>query len=127
MGKLSRDKGKRGERAWRDELRNAGFTAHRGQQFSGGGDSPDVICEEMASLFHCEVKFVERLNIRQAMDQAEADASLSAQIPYVAHKTSRQPWLVTVRAQDFLDMARSFLADHSTHPTNSTRGGHDAS
>jgi Holliday junction resolvase len=84
----SRAKGARAERAWRDELRNAGFTAHRGQQFSGGGDSPDVICEEMASLFHCEVKFVERLNIRQAMDQAEADASLSAQIPYVAHKTS---------------------------------------
>jgi hypothetical protein len=35
----SREKGKRGERAWRDELRAAGYDARRGQQFSGSPDS----------------------------------------------------------------------------------------
>ena len=56
----SRQKGARGERMWRDELREAGFTARRGQQFAGGTDSPDVICEELNNL-HMEVKFVQSL------------------------------------------------------------------
>ena len=68
----SREKGKRGERQWRDELRAHGFQARRGQQFSGSPDSPDVVCEELAWL-HFEVKAVERLNIEDAMDQARRD------------------------------------------------------
>jgi len=43
----SREKGKRGERQWRDELRANGYTARRGQQFAGSPDSPDVVCEEL--------------------------------------------------------------------------------
>ena len=31
----SREKGKRGERQWRDELRANGYMARRGQQFAG--------------------------------------------------------------------------------------------
>ena len=65
----SREKGKRGERQWRDELRAEGFHARRGQQFAGGADSPDVVCEELRG-FHFEVKAVERLNIEDAMEQA---------------------------------------------------------
>ena len=38
----SREKGKRGERRWRDVLREAGFLkAYRGAQYHGGADSPD--------------------------------------------------------------------------------------
>lgn len=44
----SRQKGKRGERLWRDQLREQGFTARRGQQYAGGIESPDVICEELS-------------------------------------------------------------------------------
>ena len=58
----SRAKGARGERLWRDELRKEGFTARRGQQFAGGTDSPDVICEELKWL-HQEVKFVQNLSL----------------------------------------------------------------
>ena len=47
----SRAKGARGERLWRDELRAQGFTARRGQQFSGSPDSPDVVCEELKEPF----------------------------------------------------------------------------
>jgi Holliday junction resolvase len=101
---------------WRDELRKHGFNAHRGQQFAGGGDSPDVVCEELKAILHPEVKFVERLNVREAMKQAERDAG--ERMPYVAHKTAREPWLVTLHADDFLDLVRSYLADHPTPNLN---------
>ena len=39
----SREKGKRGERQWRDELRANGYGARRGQQFCGSAESPDVV------------------------------------------------------------------------------------
>ena len=94
-------KGKRGERAWRDELLAHGYQARRGQQFSGSPDSPDVVCPDLPGL-HFEVKVVEKLNLGQAMDQAARDAS--ARIPVVAHKRNRGPWLVTMRADDWFKM-----------------------
>ena len=63
----SREKGKRGERQWRDELRANGYGARRGQQFSGSAESPDVVCEGLPWI-HFEVKAVERLNIEEAME-----------------------------------------------------------
>lgn len=98
-----RAKGARGERLWRDQLREAGFTARRGQQFSGGTDSPDVICEELKNL-HMEVKFVEALNLQKACEQAERDAGLKAWI--VAHKRNRTDWKVTMDAGLFFQLLR---------------------
>src|SRR5512136_2048216 len=71
-GSGCREKGKRGERQWRDELRAHGYMARRGQQFAGGADSPDVVCDELAWI-HFEVKALERLNIEEAMEQARRD------------------------------------------------------
>lgn len=99
----SRAKGARGERLWRDMLRQAGFSARRGQQFSGGSDSPDVICEELASL-HMEVKFVESLNLEKACEQADRDRGVKPYI--VAHKKSRSGWKVTMDAQFFFALLR---------------------
>lgn len=99
----SRAKGCRGERLWRDELRAAGFTARRGQQFAGGTDSPDVICEELKNL-HQEVKFVENLNLIKATEQAERDGAGKPWI--VAHKKTRTPWLVTMNAELFFKLLR---------------------
>jgi Holliday junction resolvase len=99
----SRSKGARGERMWRDELRAAGFTARRGQQFAGGADSPDVICAELAGL-HQEVKFVETLSLEKACEQAERDGGGKPWI--VAHKRSRTPWLVTMNAELFFRLMR---------------------
>lgn len=104
----SKKKGARGERLWRDVLRAAGFTAHRGQQFSGGSESPDVVCEEMQEGFHPEVKVAERLNVREAYDQAVRDSS-DNQIPYVAWKKNRKPWLAILGADDFLKIANVYL------------------
>jgi hypothetical protein len=101
----SREKGKRGERRWRDMLRAAGFfKAHRGVQFQGGRDSPDVQCPELPGL-HFEVKAVERLNVWDAMAQAVRD-SAGRKTPVVAHARNRSGWLVTMRAEDWLDLVR---------------------
>jgi Holliday junction resolvase len=99
----SRQKGCRGERLWRDVLREEGFTARRGQQFSGGTESPDVICDELKSL-HMEVKFVERLNLEQACEQADRDRGVKPYI--VAHKKSRSGWKVTMEASLFFALLR---------------------
>lgn len=99
----SNRKGKSGERAWRDQLKSAGFDARRGQQYSGNPDAPDVVCPELDWL-HPEVKRVERLNIHDAMDQAVNDAG--DKTPYVAHRRNRKPWLVTMLAKDWLLLMR---------------------
>jgi Holliday junction resolvase len=51
----SNQKGKRGEREAAAFLTDEGFPARRGQQFAGGTDSPDVVCESLSGL-HFEVK-----------------------------------------------------------------------
>src|SRR6476646_283959 len=95
----SREKGKRGERQWRDELRAQGYAARRGQQFSGSPDSPDVVCDELRWI-HFEVKAVEKLNIDDAMDQARRDAA-GEKVPIVAHKRSFRPRLITMEEETF--------------------------
>ena len=109
----SREKGKRGERRWRDVLRDAGFQkAHRGVQYSGGTDSPDVACPELP-LIHFEVKAVEALNIWRAMSQSITDAG-AHKIPVVAHTRNRSGWLVTMRAEDWLALIRE--SSHVAQP-----------
>lgn len=94
-------KGKSGERAWRDELVSHGYSARRGQQFSGSPDSPDVVCSDLPG-FHFEVKVVQRINVNAAMAQAVADAA--EKTPVVAHKRNRGDWLVTMLASDWFEM-----------------------
>ena len=109
MGRVSRNKGKRGEREWAHFLRDHGFDSRRGVQHSGGPGSPDVVCDAMAG-FHCEVKRVERLNIYDAIDQARRD-SLPEQIHYVAHRKNNCRWLVTVDGEDFMKLVRAYIED----------------
>ena len=98
----SRAKGCRGERLWRDVLREEGFTARRGQQYAGGTDSPDVLCEDLN--LHMEVKCVESLNLTGATEQAARDSAGKPWI--VAHKKNRTPWLVTMNADTFFKLLR---------------------
>lgn len=103
----SNQKGKIGEREWRDQLRAAGYmSARRGQQFSGSPDSPDVICPQL-DAFHFEVKRVQKLNIVDAMDQAKRDAGTRA--PIVAHRRNDCEWLVTMRAADWFHLVREAM------------------
>ena len=107
----SREKGKRGERQWRDELRAQGFAARRGQQFAGSPDSPDVVCEALAYL-HFEVKAVERLNIEDAMEQSRRDAG--QKVAVVAHRRNFRRWLVTMEAESFFQFLRGTLPPERT-------------
>ncbi len=107
----AREKGKRGERMWRDELRANGYAARRGQQFSGSPDSPDVVCDSLPWM-HFEVKAVEKLNIEDAMDQARRDAL--GKVPVVAHKRNFRSWLVTMEAETFFAF---LMGDLPTDPS----------
>jgi len=100
----SREKGKRGERQWRDELRANGYMARRGQQFAGSAESPDVVCEEL-KWAHMEVKSTERFNVYDAMDQA-APRCRSARVPLVMHKRNFRRWLVVMEAETFFRLLR---------------------
>ena len=97
----SRAKGKRFELAWRDRLKEYGFEARRGAQFSGSNESPDVVANHPG--WHAEVKAVEKLNIETAMLQAIRDAGENL-LPYVAHKRNKTPWRVTVDSDTFLGL-----------------------
>lgn len=100
----SRAKGARGERQWRDQLRAEGYTAKRGQQFAGGQDSPDVVCEELKGKLHFEVKCVQNLNLDKACEQAERDANGIAWA--VASKKNGKHWKVTMSSDTFFKLLR---------------------
>lgn len=87
----------------RDLFRDVGLTARRGQQFSGGADSPDVIVPQLAGDWHLEVKWVQGIvgaKMRSAIMQAQQDASEKAWT--VWHKENDCQWLVTLDAREFV-------------------------
>ena len=120
----SRDKGKRGEREFAALLSEHGFQARRGQQFSGGVDSPDVVSEALAWL-HVEVKRVQNLNLTDACVQAEGDCGGKPWI--VAHRRNHSPWLITMRAEFFFALLREFEPQrHGDTETAATRANRTA-
>ncbi len=104
MGLRSKTKGKVGEREAAAALNEMlGTDCRRGVQYQGGTDSPDVI--GIAGV-HVEVKRVEALNIRKAVEQATVDAG-EGKTPIVLHRQNRTPWLVTCRLTDLPSLARA--------------------
>jgi Holliday junction resolvase len=89
MGKMSRDKGKRGELELSRFLIQNGHPARRGQQFKGTPDSPDVICESLP--IHIECKRTETLSVYKAIEQANADSDLPG---VVFHRRNGRDWVV---------------------------------
>lgn len=100
----SKAKGGRGERELAAALREYGYDAHRGQQFAGGVDSPDVYG---LPGIHIECKRVERLNVSEAYRQAERDAEGKA-IPAVFHRKNREKWMVTMSLDDFMEIYKTW-------------------
>jgi Holliday junction resolvase len=96
----SRAKGATGERELAEKLREYGYTARRGQQFSGANGDADVVG---LPGYHIECKRVERLNIDEAMAQSVRDARVG-EIPIVCHRKNRKDWLVTIRFKDFMEV-----------------------
>lgn len=102
----SRAKGKRGELELAKVLREYGYDAHRGQQYKGGADSPDVTG---IPGYHIEVKRVERLDLDAAMEQSIRDAG--EDVPLVIHRKNDKPWKVTMLLPDWIEMERRTHAE----------------
>lgn len=103
MGKMSREKGKRGEREIASKLREYGYNCHRGQQFSGANGDADVVG---LPGVHLEIKRVEKLNLYDAMSQAIRDANAAEfeEYPVVMHRKNNCEWLVTMRFDDWIHL-----------------------
>lgn len=102
MGKMSRDKGKVGEREFARLCRNHGYDAKRTAQFRGNtGAAGDV---EGLPGIHAEVKRTEALRVWDYMNQSKHDAVAAAkgEIPIVAWRKNNHPWLVILEFEDFV-------------------------
>lgn len=107
IGRSSKRKGKIGELEVVNLLKAAGYNTHRSVQYCGAtGDAPDVVVEGLP--LHIEVKRVERLNLKQAYQQAVHDSKANGnnEIPVVFHRQSYQPWMVSFSAEDFLELVK---------------------
>lgn len=124
MAKMSRDKGKRGEREVARILREHGYDARRGVQYHGGADSPDVIG---LPGIHIEVKRTERLNLYDALGQSRGDAG-EGESPVVIHRRNDCEWVVIQPISDWLDMyASSEMAVKASEMDSKGRSGEESS
>jgi Holliday junction resolvase len=103
MGKMSREKGKTGERELSHKLQGLGLgdEIRRGRQYSGL-DAPDVVGVKGV---HIECKRTETLRIYDAMQQAIDEAN-PGETPVVAHRKNGKEWLVIMRLEDWARMKK---------------------
>ena len=100
-GSSSARKGANGERELAAVLREYGYNIERGGSMSFG-EVPDLTG---LPGVHIECKRVERLNVPEAMKQAQRDSDrFKDGAPTVFHRRSRESWLVTMRLADWMDL-----------------------
>lgn len=103
MGSMQRRKGQRGELEWAAVCRDNGFSgAHRGRQYRGGQDSPDI---GGTGSLHFEVKRTECLRLEEALAQARRDCP-EGRFPAVAHRKNHGEWMVIIPAEVFFEILR---------------------
>lgn len=103
----SRAKGAAAERELANILKERGYDARRGQQFSGlGGD--DVVG---LPGFHVECKRVQAGNLYTWLDQSVRDAAGLA-TPIVVHRRNGREWVAILRLNDFLDLLENKRAEN---------------
>lgn len=101
MGKSSQRKGRAGELELARLLQKQGYPVEPGQAASFG-TTPDLVG---LPGIHIECKRVEKLNVPQAMEQAVRDAEkFHDGAPALFHRRNRQPWLVTMRLEDWVEL-----------------------
>ena len=104
MSRSQQRKGADGERELAELLRGYGYDVQRGGSLSYG-TVPDLIG---LPDIHIEVKRVERLNVSEAMQQSIRDAlRFRDGSPALFHRRNREPWLVTMRLEDWIRIYRS--------------------
>jgi len=107
MGRMEKEKGKRGEREAAKELAAVlGVAAARGVQYQGGPGSPDVVLD--ADGIHVEAKRVERLCLWASVNQARDDAPAGS-VPIVWHRANHRPSVVIVETSRLVELARHIV------------------
>jgi Holliday junction resolvase len=96
-----RAKGKSGELELAKFLREKGWEARRGVQYSGGDTSQDLIHDIPGT--HIECKRVEQGNPYLWLEQAIRDAA-PGKTPIVMHRRNKQEWIGIMRLEDLLDL-----------------------
>ena len=109
----SRRKGADGERELARKLASYGFDTRRGQQYRGGGDSPDVVG---LPGVHVECKRVEHLQIERAMAQSRRDSEGTDDLPVVMHRRDREGWKVTMDLDGFMNLYIAATFDSDSVP-----------
>lgn len=106
----SNAKGKRGELEIANKLKKEhGYRTRRSVQYSGTGASENNNADVIGlPKIHMEVKWVERLNLNVAMEQAVRDSEGSGNFPSVFHKRNNQPWLVTMAFHDWVELYNAY-------------------
>jgi len=108
MGKMSREKGKAGEREAAGEWAKAfGGTARRGVQFQGSKDSPDIVTDH--ANIHIEVKRCESGSLYLWLAQAKFDCG--GKIPVVLHRKNKKKWVVIMELDDAPAFVREISGD----------------
>lgn len=103
MSRSQQRKGADGERELAEVLRGYGYEVERGGSLSYG-TVPDLVG---LPDIHIEVKRVERLNVPEAMKQSVRDsARFHDGSPALFHRRNREPWLVTMRLDDWIQLYR---------------------
>lgn len=108
MGKMSRDKGKRGERYVCHAFKDYGYEVNRTAQYRGNtGQAGDV---ENIRGIHAEVKFQEKMRLYDWMAQAVNDSVAEGKnnLPTVFHKQNNKDLLVTMRFSDWIQIYREW-------------------
>ncbi len=99
----SKRKGKEGELEMARYMRARGYDAHRGQQYRGGEDSPDVVG---VPYLHLEVKRRARFELYPFLEQARRDSGEN--IPVVVYRADRAEWTANLYLDDFMKIYRIY-------------------
>ena len=103
MGRTSQRKGRAGELELAKILEGYGYQIDPGRADSYG-TQPDITG---LPGIHIEVKRVERLNVPAAFAQARRDSEKFGDgVPVLFHRRNREPWLVTMGLENWLEMYR---------------------
>ena len=100
-GRGSQHKGADGEQELAAVLTRYGYEIKRGGSLSFG-EVPNLV--GLPSI-HIECMRVVRLNVSVAMQHAVKDSQwFKGGMPTLFHRKNRQPWLVMVRLEDFMQL-----------------------
>lgn len=99
----SKRKGRIGEQEVARILRSYGYDAHRGVQYQGGQDSPDVVG---LPGVHIEVKRTESFRLWDALSQAKGDCGGNK--PVVMHRKNDCEWVVIQPLTDWIEFYKNW-------------------